>query len=145
MSAYRTNFRSFISHVNISAVAAFPAKRRIAFKGFISFVGFQKFFVPCFMSGLYFGNALKFFSQFFKAFFSGFSCHSCIHICPFKVFTLSGILKIGVDIVNSVKLLKPHFCVFFFLIGSFQIKSCQLLISCFFCSGGKERVFISCL
>ena len=76
MCAYRTNLRRLLCLLYISAVAALPAQRSIAFEGISGLISFQKLAVALLMSGLYTGNTFKLNGKLFKAFLSGLSGHA---------------------------------------------------------------------
>ena len=82
MSAYRAYVRSIFCCVNVTAVAAFPSLRSVAFEGVASFEVFQEFQVSLFMSCFNGSHTGKFYSQFMEAFFVGLCCHAVIHMDP---------------------------------------------------------------
>src|SRR5699024_12140719 len=94
MRAYRADFRSLVSFINISAVVAFPAERSFVFESFSFTVVIKQLLIALFVSGLYLGYAAEFSGKFGKAVFFCFLSHTFIHICPLVIFSCSGVSKI---------------------------------------------------
>ena len=59
MRAYRADFRSLVSFINISAVVAFPAERSFVFESFSFTVVIKQLLIALFVSGLYLGYAAE--------------------------------------------------------------------------------------
>ena len=111
------NEGSFLTKYLVAAVGALPENGFVlneyfAFLDILEecLVAFFVFFFDC-------CYAFKEVSDIVEAFFASCLCEACVHICPFVVFACSCVFKVCSCILNAVmQELKPHLCVFFFVI-----------------------------
>ena len=135
MSAYGTNFGCFNADSDMSTVSAFPNGNARLFENFHFFNVLKKRSISFFVSFFDCGNASKLRCKFGKSFLFSILSHSVVHIRPLVVFALCRVLKVGGNVTEFAKRLKPKFSVFFLVVGGFEEDSSDLLESCFLCNG----------
>ena len=147
VSAYRANLWSFPALYSMTAVVAVPYHFRISFEYDTLLDVGKKLPVSILELLLDGSNALKEESDVVEALFSGFLCHSGIHVNPFVVLACSRIGQIchGILDVSVVEQLEPDLGMLFLIVGGFFKKVGDLYIAFLLCLAGIVSLLVSSL
>ncbi len=126
----------------MAAVSAFPYLNFALFENCRGFNILKERTVSLLMVLFDCADHTEFSCQFRKTFFLCCFGKSLIHIGPLKIFSVRRRSQIFGSIADSLQFLKPHFCVLFLIVRSFQKEGGNLLIAFFFGYGSKIGVFI---
>ena len=147
MCTNRTDFRSLLADTDVTAFCTFPDSVAVFGEYQAVFYIGEQFTITFFMCLFNFADSREQIRNAVKALFLGNGSEFLVHVSPFVVFPFRSSSQVlsGIRDFSAAEQLKPKFCMFFFVVGSFFKNLGNLYIAVFFCLGSKVGVLIACL
>ncbi|MPM52139.1 hypothetical protein SDC9_98895 [bioreactor metagenome] len=143
MLADRTDMRRFRSHVDMAAVAAFPAIFADLHPDFTLFDIFRQFAVAFFVTLFDFGHAFELGGEFDEAFLTRDLGEVLIHFGPFLMLAGGGGQQVFHGRADAAERLEPEFRVFFFVVGGGFEEGGDLFVAFLAGLTGEIGVFVA--